>query len=840
MKSNPDKIRRFVRKVLLLAAAAAVLLASGCPRSTPDPDPQPDETGSFSWTSPDTPKESIFSMASYSDESQARSLSVVDDAEGLRIVPDTFKAAYSYIALIPKATVQDISDAGLQAPRTDSDWVRNDEYLKLDDNSLIPGYWEQRDLPYNLFEGYLDEDTPVTRQEVRDASFSLYDHTENGGALKIFDVTAGTTRLTLEDTLPPDLSVDYCGVAAELIYYEAELDGYGRMRFFFNDYPDNNAVKAGDVLVHKDSFTSGIEDGEGIWWQWIYLKHGDGPDPECFTTTCDDPGYSQVNAPNPTEDDENNWDYQDYDGLVTYDSTGPYYAFVYDSGPGDFADYGVPNQDKRPSGTGSFSYWMVENEFFNGSDPSADQLLAPDLDSAEHIGGFKNAALEPFGTYPSGWYEGDADLEPDDAFLVHHEADYHEGVEDRTHAVYFDTRQEVISRNEFLKRYGWYGYDSGLLSRIYDDSQLSYGTSSSGDPFDPYKYSEKVIINPLHFAMGRMQVYADAPGDRGGENYSDSWFDRIISLEIELQLDAELRLETDNGTGTLEERFLTFIPDWNLSNPTARPYSFNGNDDLHKPPIKLMIIPGRFQIRHEYRHYSDLYTLPPTFTPDPAEGPFAASVSVSLYNSFGDKDYNDRMRFFYTLDGSDPAVTEGDLRWDSLTPGVNTYGYTGPIQIAKSGDPVTVRAVAYEQRTGDLDEMKKQSIIKECVYAFTAPGHSLQLNVTKNGAAAGEEVFAGLFSTEEIDLNCELSPLYYAFGKIAGGGCVVTLIDVPPGNYHLAVIIDRLGEGAGELSPGDHIYPVQSPHPSSSYVLKLEPVSIPGVGEKNVTVWTDF
>ncbi len=168
--------------ILLLIAAAAAVVTLGCPHTTPDPPKPPidDPEDGFSWTSPNTPKESIFSVAKLGPDTGSRAVTVTVDGEGALIEPDSFKAAYSFLALVPQSKVQNISDQGLQACWTDSDWLRNDgDGVRLDDNSLIPGFWERRDaLPYNLFEAYLDDSTPITRDEVKAVSFPLYDSTE--------------------------------------------------------------------------------------------------------------------------------------------------------------------------------------------------------------------------------------------------------------------------------------------------------------------------------------------------------------------------------------------------------------------------------------------------------------------------------------------------------------------------------------------------------------------------------------------------------------------------------------------------------------------------------------
>lgn len=258
-----------------------------------------------------------------------------------------------------------------------------------------------------------------------------------------------------------------------------------------------------------------------------------------------------------------------------------------------------------------------------------------------------------------------------------------------------------------------------------------------------------------------------------------------------------------------------------------------------------MIIPERFKIRHEYLHYSDAFTLPPQLSPDPLGGPFDSDLEITITKRGDNASYNDRMCYFYTLNGEDPIVIEGDpLEKDSLTAGADTYEYSDldPIAIPRSGGPVTVKVVAYEQKSWNTQEMKKQSIIKEARYTFKEPGHTLELVVQKSGSD-GNEVFAGLFSSEEIDLNYELSPQFHASGTIENSGCNLTIPDIPIGTYYLCVLVDKDGEGEGELSPGDAVYPVQNENdPAVSCTIALSRMEISGDGMRNVTDadWTIF
>ena len=213
-----------IASILCISALVVIwVLLSGCSLFNSDdedpPDPK-DQIGAFSWASPDTPKQSSFSVASYAAaESSSRGITVTTDDKGIVIEPSSFLAAYSYIALVPETMVDAIADKGIQVYRDDSDWIRTDgDTFKIDDPSLIPGYYSYRpERDITLFEAFLDEDTPVNRDAVKDVSFPIYDSRENENELKVFDVTSGETKLVLEDSMPDDLSVAYTGVAAELI-----------------------------------------------------------------------------------------------------------------------------------------------------------------------------------------------------------------------------------------------------------------------------------------------------------------------------------------------------------------------------------------------------------------------------------------------------------------------------------------------------------------------------------------------------------------------------------------------------------------------------------------------
>ncbi len=860
-----------------------------------------DETGDegesgklfFSWSSPDLPEESIFTMGTVEDRTRGRRTALSssrwtassESVDGPNeIEPDSFRAAYSYIGIVPDTIVHQMGDIGFQANRRDEAWVGNDEYLKLDDPSRIPGYfgnWHPSTGTWDttpIFEAYVDESSPVTKTAVKAEAFTLYDSAEHDDLLKVFDVSSGTTTIELEE-LPEDLSVEYLGVASELIYYETVLNGYGSMRFFFNDHPaetdPEKQWKAGDVLVKKTGETG---------WKWAYLQHGDGPDADCFTYTSNDVTYDDVKQPDDPEVPFVDWSWQPYDGKIdTYEGAGPWNTYLYDSDLKDFCDGSsteLPqNCSKRPSGSGSYSYLMADREVMYGNpvqDIQFSEFTAPKLDLAGGIGGYKvfgsreshdPADNQAFGTYVSGYYEdGDSfSVEPEKAFIVYHEPDYHLGTEDLTKIAYLDNRlddSKLLTRKELVRNYGWYAWDSGLYSNLYDDAPIAYGRGGSGgtgggsDPMNPFEYSDELILNPLHFATGRMHVYADALPETGdGPVYSDNWFDRIISMEIELQLDANLRYSTDAldktygvdganvASDDVEKRFLTFIPDWieveeKPTSPTPKPYSFNGADDIIQPPITFTVIPDRFKIRHEYIHYQDAYTLPPQCSPDPADGPFDGDIELSLEAPINAE--KEEVVIFYTLDGSDPVVNENKDRSEVSAASISTEEYTGPITITRVDTPVTVKAVAYQQKSWESDARKNRSIVKEAVYIFKEPGTEVSFLIKNSSLPDETPIFAGLFADATLDLNTELNPLYSAFGTLSEGQTELIVPNVPSGTYYAAVFADA--DKSGSMSWGDQIYPKQSDSPAKTNTLEGTSISVPT--SSSITVvdsnWSEY
>jgi hypothetical protein len=633
-----------------------------------------------------------------------------------------------------------------------------------------------------------------------------------------------------------------------------------------------------------------VDTGDG--WKWAYLQHGDGLDAECFTNTSNDPSYSSVTSPDDPENPSGSWSSHPYDGLIDptdatnadengYDpSYSDLYSYLFDFDLETFGDSSVPNGSKRPTGVGSFSYLMVNNEIMNfgyGTEPN--QFTYPHLDLVEmkDIGGYASYTNdgdpgndEPFkqrpgdlddGSYVSGYHQinlgGEGEntevFTPGSAFIVYHEDDFHANQEDLTRIVYLDTRLDhvgddrdgdptnnvVLTRKELKKSYGWYAWDSGLYSTIYDDGDIIYTDESTWG----------VSLNPLHFSLGRMHVYADAPFEEGsgGPTYSDSWFDRIISMKIELQLRATLRHATDSfgrqygsdgssiGPADFEKRFLSFIPDWiasPLTSPVAKPFHFQGCDDVNELPFKFMVVPEGFKIYHGYVHYSDVYTKPPDCYPLPEEGPFSEDVELTMRIGSGDMDG----KIFYTLDGSAPEVsgTVDDLT--GLAVGnASTKLYNGPFVLPRQESPITVTIVGYERKSSDVGAMetKECSLPREATYAFTKPGSTISCQISDSGMADGTPLFAGLFTSQPVSLEGELNPLYWGNGTIASGSATITIEHVPDGTYHLCVLADV--DKNGEMSTGDKIHPIQGTSPSETHQLSATTITIPTTTSVSIT-----
>ena len=836
--------RPIVRRLgmAVLAAASAIVLTACPPPDNPDPDPDDDEPNpTFQWLDPDAEESSSLSLTSYQvEEAMAAARFLVGDSgEGpLQITPDTFKLAFRYIALVPENAVKAIWNVGLQCYRLTTDRVRGED-AQLTRDDLIPGYNCSNDRYGDtpVFEAYLDGSTPqVTDVYVKDLSFPLFDGRGNG-SLRVMDLYAGSDPV-MTDSVPRDPSIKYTGVAYEIVYEEVGLAGYGLVRFYLND---DAPYSAGDVVVHKTEWEDGV-------WKWVYLRHGDGPDGDCLTRTSADPGYAAVMAPDDPENPSGSWSSHPYDGV--YET---YYTFLFDDGPMGFyaADpqNGNTNWTLRPSGTGSYSYWVAVNELmYTGMEAQMMGYTSPHIELDDNPGGFayvptgiwagKADIYEAFGTATDRRVAGVSPVHTPErqclAMRVYHEPDYHRGPEDLTQAVYLDAPLEagwLLTRQELLDEFGRYAWDSGVYSRLYDDSAILYQTPD-------FSY---VWINPLHYQLGRLCVYADAPHDSVSPSYSDPILDAIIGMNITFELQASLRAVSDAagrafGVGgaviaasDFEKRFLAYVPTWELpTGPTAIPYSFNGTDDPVKPPITLTALPTHFRINHQYVRYHDVYSATPRLAPDPLDGPFADPVEVSLRAGHGSLP----TRLYYTLDGSAPAFdAEGN-------PTGSTTEYAAPIPVP-AAQTVTVTAVAVEELDDQTGETKEPSAPVVTVYRVAAAGYTLNASVPDSPAATGANFFVGLFGTASVDLSTMQNPLRWAVGKDSGAFASFTVDRIPAGTYYLCVLVDADGDNAPSL--GDYVYPAQAGSPLDTGLLAGEAIDMAGNLARTLTgSWSEF
>ncbi|MCW4014190.1 MAG: hypothetical protein NWF07_14555, partial [Candidatus Bathyarchaeota archaeon] len=335
------------------------------------------------------------------------------------------------------------------------------------------------------FSVYVDDDTPVTRAAVKEGAFVIFDGSNDtpgdvtDDTLAVFDLKDSSFKVDV-DELPPE-GVVFTGIAYELVYYEAELSGFGTIRLYYNDY---GQCKAGDFMVNKAG------DSPDAGWQWAYMKHGDGPDSWDGTDVPDvsDGGYDDYDTD--TEEEPNpEVEYKGYfpisgtgiaaknhsSGLiptfVNRESTGDEWPSVTNPDP---KDPFLLNQGKRPVPSGSCIYWSASQGIFNTpqGDSQPEPYNHPHIEEVADPGGFGvYNETNPIVSTPiksGGTIKGN-----DHASIIYYEEDDHLGVEDMSSVLYSSTRRDpatVIDRTTMRKMFGVYAYDSGLVSNIYDDT----------------------------------------------------------------------------------------------------------------------------------------------------------------------------------------------------------------------------------------------------------------------------------------------------------------------------------------------------------------------------------
>ncbi|MFA6696268.1 MAG: chitobiase/beta-hexosaminidase C-terminal domain-containing protein [Sphaerochaeta sp.] len=764
------------------------------------------------------------------------------------ITPDSLKVAYRYIALIPDATVQKIGLKGIYGRgRYDAmnAWdgtaltaYRNNAMTKL------PGFNTSHypDVPPTEddmleFSVYVDDDTPVTKQEVKEGSFVIFDGSNDtpsdvtDDTLAVFDLNDTSFKVDVDD-LPPE-GVVFTGIAYELVYYEAELSGFGAVRLYYNDY---GQFKAGDLVVNK----AGDSPDKG--WQWAYLKHGDGPDswdgsavPEVSGGGYDDYDTDTVEEPNPQVE------YKGYypltgsgtaektvsSGLiptfVNLESTGDAWPDVTNPDP---KDPFLLNADKHPNPSGACIYWTVNQNIFNKPVGDAQPVPYdhPHIEEVSDPGGFGTYnEANPIASTPIK--SGGTIRSNRDASIIYYEVDDHLGVSDMSSVLYSDTRLDpatVIDRTTMRNKFGVYAYDSGLVSNLYNDAPLVERWNGSG--YTTY------FPTLLDLSMGRICVVAsrrDAdPTGRSQQGYvydpppsntPDALEMSIVEVAITLQIDIAFGYGEDCsgrswGDGVVisstdfEKRFMSFAPQVGASEyggwgadpndpvPSQRGFYGSRSDD-HGLETELSFRQNHFAIDVQNVAYRDVYALPPILdNPSPDEGPFTEDIHVSIAtNGTG-------VSVYYTTDGSDPT--------NSSTP------YTDAIPVSSN---TTIKAIAYQ--TGK----QFPSMIVEAFYEVSdAQRYSVPVEVSSVPlAAAGKPAFVLLFKDQELDLSRAFSPVSCTQVNVDQNKVSASLKEVLGGTYYLLVVVDM--DRSDSLTEGDLVYPSTV----ANQVVNLHSVQVP-------------
>ena len=823
-----------INKVCIFVFLIVVIIVlTGC-QDGPSPGGGGGSDSQFIWTKPTPPDgQSSFKAVELDPDAGIKGLSsrwaTKEKDSVLTIEADALKVAYRYIALIQDSVVLDIGKKGIYGKNNTDAW--DPEALsayRANTMTKLPGFNSSHypDNPVDensmlSFDVYVDASTPITTTQVKNNAFVIYDGT-NGTAtdvtddtLAIFDLKGDTSFSVVVNTVPP-VGVPYCGVAYELVYYEATFNGYGSIRLYYNDF---GAFKAGDFVVNREG------DSPDKGWQWAYLKHGDGPDsfdgssvPQ--VTDKDTPttvtGYDPVN-------DHGTW--KDYDGAYAYKGKAVP-TFLVDYGPNDWCSYGPPNQNKRPLASLACIYWVASNSLFNGNDLE-NPYVRPHLETDDNPGGF--------GTYNQGDPNSSTSLDSADgstirtsekANLVYYETDDHLGAGDMSSVLYSDTRLDTVSRSRMTDYYGVYAYDSGIVSNIYDDTQMFRTLSNNGGvPTYTDKYPTL-----LDLSMGRICIiggrypsdtwtaYTYDPPSAGSSNYLH---DSIVEIAVKLEIQVTIQYGEDClgrvwGGGTtigatdFEKRILSFAPkvgedeftgwgtDPNAPVPIQRGF-YGSQSDAHGLETDLRFKLYKFQLSANNILYCKVYALAPLISPSAEEGPFASQVQATITNQGRPSD--EHTTIYYTTDGSTPT--------DSSTK------YTGAIPI--SGDTV-LKAIAME------DDKLYPSKVTEEQYVFQkSTSHDVGVTVNNTpSTAAGKPAFIALFLEEALSLDHSLNPVFSKMATVDIDTLSATIQEVSSGSYYAFMIIDM--DRSDTLSEGDLIYP----NDVSSQVVTLQSITVPG------------
>lgn len=787
-----------------------------------------DDTQTFVWTKPVPPDgESSFQNLELSDSTSKsitpKWVAVTDTDTGRKtITADGLKVAYRYIALIPDSVILDLGQKGIYGRKKSDAWSSTaiSEYRNA--MTKLPGFNTSHypdaavtDVSMLEFDVYLDESTPIKKSTVQGNAFVIYDGTNatpsdvTDDTLAIFDLKDATFSVDVKAV--PSVGVPYTGVAYELVYYEAKINGYGSIRLYYNDY---KSCKAGDFMVDLEG------DSPDAGWQWAYLKHGDGPDSydgSSIPTIVDKDNVSQVGY----DQVNDNGTMRDYVGTYTYNGHAVP-TFLVD-GDNTWMSSFVPNEDKRPYSSQACIYWMANNELFNGSD-AANPYLYPHLGLDSNPGGF--------GSYNSSTPSlstalGTNITTSSKANLVYYESDDHLGTADMSSIIYSASRLDVTTRTRMTDFFGVYAYDSGLVSHIYDDTdmvrQIGYSSGSIA--------VTELYPTMLDLSMGRMAVVGARYGSDGPAPYeynppsassADFLKESIVEVAVKLQIKVAIYNGEDCvgrpwGGGTaiatddFAKRFLSFAPKvgdsayggWGLDPnepvPAQRGFYGHGSDE-HSLETNLYFNLESFDLGVQNVRYKDVYSIAPKMSPDPADAPFSESLMISL--TAQDLAPGAGASMYYTTDGSNPTTS--------------STKYTAPFSIGTTD--TVVKAITME------DAKKFISKISEGQYVF-AKTTANDVGVTVNNlgsSTAGKKAFVALFKEQALNLDNALNPVMSSTVTVDTNSLSATIHGVPNGTFYAIAIIDM--DASNTLSQGDLLYP----NAVSNRVVTLQMVSVPG------------
>ena len=477
-------------------------------------------------------------------------------------------------------------------------------------------------------------------------AYVMLDRTGADDDPMVFDLGDAGYPISM-DTFPA-AGVQFSALAAEPVFYEAQIDDYGTLRAMVSDYtlPNGTQTYAGDLMV--------LRNGEPAW-EWVYVKAGDGIDGMTGTSGpswADLPGGVVYATQTDSPDDIG---VRDFGWYGPVDSGSGSYEPAFFAGSADaFGYFGnsgtpVPFDAAYLASHTAFRYWVAGYDAFLMSG----NLATPQLSWDSDLGGYGTA-----GTI-AGTGEGISAHPNARMFTVYYEPDLHAGIDDMASVFYSPTRlagdPDYRERTAAETEYGAYLWDSGLY-------------------LPPFAFSSLIVA-----AENRILI-----NSCGNPDGFWAFTDDIGQITVELHLGSAVTFGKDRGSGIADfgERFITDVPLW-VSDPGMPPVIPGGaplaSDDVNLPLNPIANVHGFFQttgagasttcnidfgfitgdvnVDIGTRTIAEITVLPPMLSPepgiqvpdDPADTQWGICVSVVAMGNGA--------TVFYTTDGSDPAVT---------------------------------------------------------------------------------------------------------------------------------------------------------------------------------------